>query len=122
MGCQITGETNWRWTDNAIRYQSRARRALHGHPLGRPVNNGDYMARSTMIGDDGPNLLLHRPGDHLGADNMLRFYYPPKPEDCHDGMEPPVTLGPDGSYPVPKPGITKDIVFWNLCGPSLGAV
>jgi hypothetical protein len=34
------------------------------------------------------------------------FYYPPKPEDCHDGMEPPVKANADGTYPVPKPGFT----------------
>jgi hypothetical protein len=31
----------------------------------------------------------------------------PKPEDCHDGMEPPTKPGPDGSYPVCEPGKTK---------------
>jgi hypothetical protein len=35
------------------------------------------------------------------------FYYPPKPEDCHDDMDPPSKAGPDGSYPVPVPGQTK---------------
>jgi len=41
--------------------------------------------------------------------NKSDFYHPPRAEDCHDGMEPPVKLGPDGSYPVPKPGYTKMI-------------
>jgi len=35
------------------------------------------------------------------------FAYTPKPEDCHDGMEPPVKPGPDGRYPVYVPGKTK---------------
>jgi myo-inositol 2-dehydrogenase / D-chiro-inositol 1-dehydrogenase len=35
------------------------------------------------------------------------FFYEPKPEDCHDGMEPPAKPGPDGSYPVYKPGRTQ---------------
>jgi hypothetical protein len=35
------------------------------------------------------------------------FYYEPKPEDCHDGMEPPVQPAPNGSYPVPIPGKTR---------------
>ncbi len=39
--------------------------------------------------------------------NASDFSYAPKPQDCHDNMEPPVKLGPDGSYPVPKPGFTK---------------
>jgi len=37
------------------------------------------------------------------------FYHPPKPEDCHDDMEPPVKADAHGSYPVPKPGFTKMI-------------
>jgi hypothetical protein len=36
-----------------------------------------------------------------------QFYYDPKPEDCRMDMEPPVKPGPDGIYPVYKPGITK---------------
>ena len=38
--------------------------------------------------------------------NASDFAYPPKPEDCHDGMDAPVKPGPDGSYPVFKPGQT----------------
>jgi hypothetical protein len=37
------------------------------------------------------------------------FYYPPKPEECRDGMEPPTKRGPNGSYPVPAPGRVKMI-------------
>ena len=39
--------------------------------------------------------------------NESDFAYAPKPEDCRDGMEPPVKPGVDGTYPVPKPGFTK---------------
>lgn len=35
------------------------------------------------------------------------FHFPPKPEDCWEDMEPPVKLGPDGSYPGLVPGLTK---------------
>jgi hypothetical protein len=34
------------------------------------------------------------------------FQYAPKPEECRDGMEPPVRPGPDGTYAVYKPGVT----------------
>ena len=39
--------------------------------------------------------------------NASDFCFQPKPEDCHDGMEPPVKPGPDGSYPVYIPGRTQ---------------
>jgi myo-inositol 2-dehydrogenase / D-chiro-inositol 1-dehydrogenase len=41
--------------------------------------------------------------------NASDFYHAPKPEDCHDDMDPPSTLAANGSYPVPKPGFTKMI-------------
>jgi hypothetical protein len=39
--------------------------------------------------------------------NKSDFYYPPKAQECHDGMEPPTKPGADGSYPVPIPGRTR---------------
>ncbi len=41
--------------------------------------------------------------------NASDYFYTLKPEDCHDGMEPPAKPGADGSYPVPVPGRTKMI-------------
>jgi hypothetical protein len=36
------------------------------------------------------------------------FYYPPRPEECRAGMEPPVKPGPDGVYPVAfTPGVSQ---------------
>ena len=34
------------------------------------------------------------------------FHYPPRPEDCHDGMEPAVTPQSGGGYPTCIPGRT----------------
>jgi hypothetical protein len=39
--------------------------------------------------------------------NASDYYYPPKHEDVRAGMEPPVRPGPEGSYPVFTPGVTK---------------
>jgi hypothetical protein len=38
--------------------------------------------------------------------NKSDFFYPPKPEDCRDDMEPPAKPDANGSYPVPVPGRT----------------
>jgi hypothetical protein len=38
--------------------------------------------------------------------NASDFAYQPRPEDCHDNMQPPIKPGPDGSYPVYVPGKT----------------
>jgi len=39
--------------------------------------------------------------------NKSDFFFAPKCEDCRMDMEPPVKIGPDGTYPVYVPGVTK---------------
>jgi predicted dehydrogenase len=109
MGCRIWGETNWRWEGRCDPYQREHDVLFKAIRTGKPVNNGDYMARSTMV------CVMGQISCYTGKEvtweqiNKSDFYYPPKPEECHDNMEPPVKAGPDGSYPVPKPGFTKMI-------------
>ena len=108
-GCRIWGENNWRWQGRCNPYQREHDLMFAAIRSGEPVNNGHYMARSTMVGIMGQ--ISCYTGKEVTWDriNKSDFYYPPKAEDCHDGMEPPVKAGPDGSYPVPKPGFTKMI-------------
>ncbi len=108
-GCRIWGETNWRWKGRCDPYQREHDVLFKAIRSGKPVNNGDYMVRSTMI------TVMGQISCYTGKEvtweqiNKSDFYYPPKPEDCHDDMEPPVTADTHGSYPVPKPGFTKMI-------------
>jgi myo-inositol 2-dehydrogenase/D-chiro-inositol 1-dehydrogenase len=108
-GCRIWGETNWRWDGRCDPYQREHDILFKAIRSGEPVNNGDYMARSTMITVMGQ--ISCYTGKEVTWDqiNKSDFYYPPKPEDCRDDMEPPVKTGANGSYPVPKPGFTKMI-------------
>ncbi|MEJ2703171.1 MAG: Gfo/Idh/MocA family oxidoreductase [Sedimentisphaerales bacterium] len=107
--CQIWGENNWRWTGRCDPYQIEHNVLFKAIRSGQPVNNGDYMTRSTMI------TVMGQISCYTGKEvtweqiNQSDYYYPPRPQDCHDGMEPPVKAGPNGSYPVPKPGFTKMI-------------
>lgn len=104
---RIWGENNWEWKGGCDPYQAEHDVLFQAIRAGEPVNNGDYMARSTMIGVMGQ--LSCYTGEEMTWDrvNKSGFNYGPKPEDCHDGMEPPVAPGPDGSYPVPRPGFTR---------------
>lgn len=106
---RIWGQTNWKWEGDCNPYQIEHDRLFAGIRSGKPVNNGDYMARSTMVGVMGQ--ISCYTGKEVTWDqiNNSDFYYPPKPEDCRDDMEPPVKPGPDGTYPVPIPGVTKMI-------------
>jgi len=105
--CRIWGETNWRWEGKCDPYQREHDVLFAAIRKGSPINNGDYMTRSTMI------TVMGQISCYTGKEvtweqiNQSDFYYPPKPEECRDDMEPPVKPGADGSYPVPKPGFTK---------------
>jgi len=109
MRCRIWGETNWRWQGRCDPYQREHDVLFAAIRKGTPVNNGDYMARSTMITVMGQ--ISCYTGKEVTAEqiNKSDFYYPPRPEDCRDDMEPPAKAGANGSYPVPKPGFTKMI-------------
>jgi len=108
-GCQIWGENAWRWKDRCNPYQVEHDVLFKAIRTGEPVNNGSYMTRSTMT------TVMGQLSCYTGKEitweqvNKSDFFYPPKPEDCHDRMEPPVKPGPNGSYPVPKPGFTEMI-------------
>ncbi len=108
-GCRIWGETNWHWEGRCDPYQREHDVLFKAIRSGEPVNNGDYMFRSTMI------TVMGQISCYTGKEvtweqiNKSDFYYPPKPEDCRDDMEPPVKAGAHGSYPVPKPGFTNMI-------------
>lgn len=105
--CRIMGDTNWRWQGQCDPYQVEHDRLFAGIRSGEPVNNGDYMAKSTLI------TVMGQISCYTGKEvtweeiNKSDFHYAPLPEDCRDGMEPPTKPAADGSYPVPFPGRTR---------------
>jgi myo-inositol 2-dehydrogenase/D-chiro-inositol 1-dehydrogenase len=107
LNCRIWGEKNWRWQGQCDPYQVEHDRLFAAIRSGNPINNGDYMIRSTMTTIMGQ--ISCYTGKQVTWDeiNASDFAYPPKPEHCQDGMEPPVKPGPDGSYAVYIPGQTK---------------
>jgi hypothetical protein len=106
MGTRIWGENNWRWQGSGDPYQIEHNRLFASIRSGSPINNGDYMTRSTLIGIMGQ--ISCYTGKEVTWDqiNDADFAYAPLPADCHDGMEPPTRPGPDGTYPVYVPGKT----------------
>ena len=110
MNLRITGETNWESTEMKSKqdaYDLEHVALFNGIRTGKPVNNGDYMARSTQIGLIGQ--LSSYTGKEVTWDQFdhSSFFYPPLPENVTMDMEPPVKPGPDGTYPVFVPGVTK---------------
>ncbi len=107
--CRIWGENNWRWQGQCDPYQIEHDNLFAAIRKGEPINCGQYMARSTMI------TIMGQLSCYTGKEvtweqiNASDFYYPPKPEECRDGMEPPTKPEANGSYPVPSPGRTQYI-------------
>jgi len=110
LNLRITGATNWEQLGTKSKndaYDLEQDALLKGIRAGKPVNNGDYMVRSTLI------TLMGQFSCYTGQQvtweqiSESRFCYMPKPEECREGVEPPVKPGPDGTYPVFVPGQTK---------------
>lgn len=107
LNCEIWGENKWRWKGECNPYQVEHDVLFKAIRSGVPVNDGDYMARSTMFGIMGQ--ISCYTGEQITWKRVCEsdFSYPPNPEDCHDAMEPPVLPGADGVYPVYRPGYTR---------------
>ncbi len=107
---RIEGETNWRYSGPEVNpYLDEHKALFSAIRAGTPLNNGDYMARSTLV------VVMGQISCYTGKEvtweqaTKSDFYYPPKPAECSFDMEPPVKPGPNGLYPVPVPGTTKMI-------------
>jgi predicted dehydrogenase len=74
---------------------------------GTPINSGDYMVRSTQTALMGQFSCYTGQAVTWEQMNASDFYHAPRPEDVRIDMEPPVKPGPDGTYPVFTPGVTK---------------
>ena len=109
MGCRIWGETDWHWKGRCDPHQEEHNVLFKAIRSGKPVNNGDYMTRSTLVATMGQMSCYTGQEVTWEQINQSDFCYAPKPQDCHDGMEPPVKLDEDNSYSVPKPGFTRMI-------------
>jgi myo-inositol 2-dehydrogenase / D-chiro-inositol 1-dehydrogenase len=88
-------------------YDLEHKALFEGIRSGNPVNCGDYMARSTLIGVMGQ--LCCYSGRELTWEQVSKsnFAFMPKPEEVRLDMNPPVKPDAKGWYPVPLPGITE---------------
>ena len=107
MGCRIWGENPWRGDDSHDAHYQEQVEFMKAVRAGTPINNGDYMVSSTLLAIMGQ--ISCYTGKEVTWEQITQsdFAYAPKPEECHDGMDPPTRPGPTGSYPVYVPGITQ---------------
>jgi predicted dehydrogenase len=108
MQSRIEGETNWRYEGpKPSAYDEEHRALFSAIRSGEPVNNGDYMARSTLVTIMGQ--ITCYTGKEVTWEQVEKsdFYFAPRPEECSFDMEPPVRPDANGVYPVPVPGVTE---------------
>ncbi len=106
--CIIQGENNWRYQGERSKpYEAEQIALIESVRSGQPINNGNYMANSTMATVMGQiTCYTGKPtkwDEVYGAD----LQYGPTPEASNFAIEPPTRPGPSGDYPLPIPGITK---------------
>jgi predicted dehydrogenase len=108
---RIKGQTKWRYRSprgpRLSPYDAEQQVLFNAIRSGNPVNNGDYMVRSTMAAVMGQ--LSCYTGKEVTWDRAMKsnFSLGPKPEECSFDMEAPVKPDANGIYPVPVPGVTK---------------
>jgi len=104
---RIQGETDWRYEGSRRDpYVVEHEELYKSIRSGTPINNGEYMARSTLIGIMGQ--ITCYTGNEVTWEQVSNsdFYFPPRPEECRMEMEPPVRPDANGIYPVFTPGVT----------------
>lgn len=103
---RIDGENKWRYKGPRTSMYVEEHKALFSNlRAGTPINNGVYMARSTML------AILGRMVDYTGqaltweqAINSKELLSPAK---YTMDATPPTVPDKDGRYPVAMPGVTK---------------
>jgi predicted dehydrogenase len=112
---RIEGENPWQYAGpkmySAVHtnpYQIEHDELFKAIRSGTPLNSGDYMAQSTLLGIMGQISCYSGQEVTWEQATTSGFYFAPKPEDVRADMEPPTRPGPDGVYPVCfTPGVSK---------------
>jgi hypothetical protein len=103
---RIEGETNWRYKGaKAIAYDIEHQELFASIRAGKPINNGLYMVRSTMLAILG--RIVCYTGQSVTWDQAMASGELPGPECYAWDADPPVKPDENGRYPIPIPGITK---------------
>ncbi len=103
---RIEGEVAWRYDGPAgNRFQLEQAALLSSIRAGTPINNGLYMARSSLL------ALMATWCSHTGQEitweQAFHSQHQLNPTRYAFDAPPPTQPGPDGNYPIAIPGVTK---------------
>lgn len=103
---RIEGENEWRYDGpDGNMYDLEHQALFDAIRNGGYINNGDYMATSTMLGIVG--RMVGYTGDALTWEQAMNSQEVLGPQSYAMDAEPPVMPKPDGSYEVAIPGVTQ---------------
>ena len=108
--CKIVvgGEIVWQWDRRQAKpsmYDVEHQELFDSIRSGKPINNGLYMVRSTMLAILG--RIVSYTGKRLTWEDAMKSEEVLVPEQLSWDTQPPVKPGSDGIYPAPIPGFTK---------------
>jgi predicted dehydrogenase len=102
----IEGQTNWRYEGPPCdRFDAEHAALFSAIRSGNPINNGVYMARSSLMAL--MSTWCSRTGQEITWEQALESKTQAKPERYAFDADPPTMPGPDGSYPIAVPGVTR---------------
>ncbi len=102
----LKGKTKWSYRGRGGNMYDLEHEALfNAIRTGKPINNGRYMAISTMLAIIG--RMCDYTGQRITWDQALNSTEHLAPNEYSFDAEPPVLQGPDGKYPIATPGVTK---------------
>lgn len=106
MKHRIEGETNWRFQgSNPNKYVAEHEALFESIRSGQPLNNGVYMAHSTMWAILG--RMCTYTGREITWEQAMESQEDLSPEVYAWDADPPILPNEDGSYPIAIPGVTK---------------
>lgn len=96
--------TKWRYEgERPSMYEQEHIALIKSIKEGNPINNGDYMCRSTMVGILG--RMVNYTGKYIKYDEALASTEQLAPTDLTWDSEAPIKPNADGTYPVAIPGV-----------------
>lgn len=103
---RIDGQSPWRFEgEGGNMYELEHQALFQSIRSGKPINNGRYMAYSTMLAILG--RMVNYTGQMLTWQQAINSQQTLSPSAYTWDAEPPTMPGPDGKYPVAMPGVTK---------------
>ncbi len=103
---RIDGETKWQYKgSNPSDFVAEHQALFASIRAGRPINNGLYMAQSTLWGILG--RMVTYTGQNITWEEAMNSQEDLSPKRYAWDAEPPILPDKDGNYPIAIPGVTK---------------